>query len=129
MSKMCPNNVQELSKILAIWRFEIFRLNIQKIIIMKKFKFNHSHLGDALSRNQLELILGGGSGVSSRKDLPNCPSLYGGSCTDKTKGASCWYFIYEGGSRKAIGKCDHMSSGTSVEKRCVNWTSSRVECK
>lgn len=53
---------------------------------MKKFKFNHSDLGDALSRNQLELILGGGSGVSSKKDLPNCPSLYGGSCTDKTKG-------------------------------------------
>lgn len=34
---------------------------------MKKFKFNHSDLGDALSRNQLELILGGGSGVSSKK--------------------------------------------------------------
>lgn len=34
---------------------------------MKKFKFNHSDLGDALSRNQLELILGGGSGVSSKR--------------------------------------------------------------
>ena len=48
---------------------------------MKKFKFVHSDFSESLSREQLKMILGGGSGSQHSSSVKDCPSVFGGNCS------------------------------------------------
>lgn len=89
-----------------------------------------SDIGDILTREELKRVFGG-VGSKGSKTLPNCPPLFGSNCTkqDADNKTSCWYYVYEGGGKKAIGKCSPMPTGTAVAYLCTNWGKAREECK
>ncbi len=94
-------------------------------MIMKKFKFVHSDFSESLSREQLKMILGGGSGSQHSSSVKDCPSVFGGNCSQI--GQSCWYKVGDG--NKYLGHCNWMPTGIGASMLCWGGSSGRTRCK